>query len=76
MPSMPKRGRGRRLWDREAVRFRRAAIGCYAVALPLAGLAVAWSRLAWLSAGAVLLAGFCCERSALFARRMVGRGHE
>ena len=72
MPSMPKRGRGRRLWDREAVRFRRAAIGCYAAALPLAGLAVAWSRLAWLAAGAVLLAGCCCERSALFARRLAG----
>ena len=54
MPGMPRRGRGRRLWEREAVRFRRAAIGCYAVALPLAGLAVAWSRLAWLAAVAVL----------------------
>ena len=75
MPGMPRRGRGRRLWDRRAVLFQRAAFGCYPAALLLAGLALAWSRLAWLAAGAALLAGFCCERSAQFARRMMGRGH-
>ena len=76
MPGMPRRGRGRRLWDREAVRFRRAALGCYVVALLLAGLAVAWSRLAWLAAGAVLLAGLWCERSAAFAQRFAERDED
>ena len=76
MPGMPRRGRGRRLWDREAVRFRRAAISCYAVALPLAGLALAWSRLAWLAAGAVLLTGLWCERTAAFARRFAERNED
>ena len=70
MPGMPRRGKGRRLWDREAVRFRRAALGCYAAALPLAGLTLGWSRVAWLAVGAALLAGLWCERTAIFARRL------
>ena len=72
---MPKRRR-RRLWDGKAVLFRQAALGCYVAAVALAGLALAWSRLVWLAAGAVLLAGFCCERSALFAHRFAERGEE
>jgi hypothetical protein len=77
MPDTPRGGRRRRgPWEREAARFRRAAVACYAAALPLAGLALRWSRLAWLAAGAALLAGLCCERGVLFAQRMRGRGHE
>ena len=54
---------------------RWAAIGCYAAALPLAGLALR-SRMVWPAVGAALLAGFCYERSALFAHRFVECGHE
>ena len=56
--------------------FRQAALGCHAVALLLAGLAVAWSRLAWLAAVAVLLAGLWCERTAAFARRLAERDED
>ena len=72
MPGMPRGGRRRprRSWGRKAVLLRRAALGCYAAALPLAGLALGWSRLAWLAVGAALLAGLWCERTAIFARRL------
>jgi len=50
--------------------LRRAALGCYAGALLLAGLALGWSRFAWLAAAAALLAGLWCERSAILARRL------
>jgi len=63
-------------WRREAERFRLAAIAYYVAALPLAGLALHRSRFAWFLVGAVLFAGLCCERGELFARRMVGLGHE
>ena len=77
MPDTPRGGRRRRgLWEREAARFRRAAVGCYAAALPLAVLALRWSRLAWLAAGAALLAGVCCERGATFAGRLAGHGRK
>ena len=77
MAGMP-RGGGRRphSWRREAERFRLAAIACYVAALPLAGLALHRSRLAWFAVGAALLAGFWCERGVLFAHRFVERGHE
>ena len=74
-PDMPKRRR-RRLWDRKAVLFRRVALGCYAAAVVLAVLALAWSRLAWVVAGAVLLAGLWCERTAAFARRFAERNED
>jgi hypothetical protein len=64
-----------RSWRRKVVLYRRVAIGCYVATLPLAGLAL-WSRAAWLAVGTVLLAGFRCERSSLFAYRFVERGHE
>ena len=76
MPGMSRRGRGRRLWDRKAVQFRRVALGCYAAALPFAALAVAWSRFAWLATAAVLLAGLWCERAAAFARRLAERDED
>ena len=50
--------------------------GGVAAALPLAGLALRWSRLAWLAVGAALLAGVCCERGATFAGRLAGHGRK
>ncbi len=76
MLGMPKRGRGRRLWDRKAVQFRRVALGCYAAALPFAALAVAWSRFAWLASAAALLVGLWCDRAAAFARRLAERDED
>jgi len=71
MPGMPRgksaRARRYRPWRRKAVVLRRAAAGCYAAAVLLAGLALAWSRAAWLAAAAALLAGFWCQRTATFA---------
>jgi hypothetical protein len=73
MAAVPRRGRRRRgSWEREAALFRRAALGCYAAALPLAGLGLR-SRVAWLAVGATLLAGLCCERGAAFAHRFARR---
>ena len=77
MPGMPRGGRGRRFWDRKAVLFWRAALGCHAAALPLAGLAVARSSVVvWLGAGLALLAGLWCQRSAAFARRLAERDED
>jgi hypothetical protein len=72
MPGMPRGKSGRRppTWGRKAVLLRRTAIGCYVAAVPLAGLALAWSRVAWLAAIVALLAGLWCERAAILARRL------
>jgi hypothetical protein len=70
MPAMPRgksaRVRRYRPWGRKAVLLERPAIGCYAAAIPLAGLALVrpWTVIA---AG---FAGFWCQRSAIFARRL------
>jgi hypothetical protein len=74
MPGTPRDGRRHGSWEREAARFRLAAVACYAAALPLAALALRWSRLAWLAAGAAVLAGLCCERGAAFASRFARPG--
>jgi hypothetical protein len=76
MPGRSRGGKRRGSWEREAARFRWAAVGCYAVALPLAGLALRWSRPAWLAVGAALLAGVCRERGATFAGRLAGYGRK
>ena len=71
MPGMPRGRSGRRSppWGRKAVPLERAAIGCYAAAVLLAGLALVRPWTAWpaLAAG---FAGFWCQRSAIFARRL------
>ncbi len=71
MPDM-RGGRSARVgryrpWRRKAVLLRRAALACYAAAVLLAVLALAWSRGAWLAAAAALLAGLWCRRTATFA---------
>ena len=77
MPGMPRgrsgRARRRRLWDRKAVQFRRAALGCYAAAVALAVVVFLWSPAVWPGIAAVLLAGLWCERGAAFARRLAER---
>ena len=74
MPGMPRGGRRRPTWwEREAVLFRRAALGCYAAAVLLAALAYVWSWLAWLAAAAALLAGLWCRRTATFAGELEDR---
>ena len=77
MPGRP-RGGGRRhgSWEREAARFRRAAVGCYAAALPLAAVGLTRSRPVWLGACVALLAGLWCQRSAAFARRLAERDED
>jgi hypothetical protein len=77
MPGMP-RGRSARVgryrpWRRQAVLLRRGATGCYAAAVLLASLALAWSRSAWLAAAVALLGGFWCQRSATFAGQLEDR---
>jgi len=73
---MPRGRRRPRSWARKALLFRRAAVGCYAAALPLALLAFRWSRPAWLATVALLLAGSWCERGALLAFWTVERRRE
>lgn len=60
----------RRPWRRKAVLFRRAALGCYATAVLLVGLALAWSSGAWLAAAAASLAGLWCQRTAIFVAEL------
>ena len=73
MPGMPRRGRGRRLWDRKAEVLRWAAVGCYAAALPLAAVGLTRPRAVWFGAGIALLAGLWCQRSAALAQRLKDR---
>jgi hypothetical protein len=74
MPGMPRGRRARvrryRPWRRKAVLLRRAALACYGAAVLLVGLALAWSRGAWLAAAAALLAGLWCRRTATFAAQL------
>ena len=69
MPGMPGGGGRPPTRGRKAVLLERAAIGCYAAAIPLAGLALVRPWTAWLAIAAGF-AGFWCQRSAIFARRL------
>ena len=71
MPGMPRGKSGKRppTWGRKAVLLERAAIGCYAACTLLAGLALVRPWTAWLVVAAGF-AGFWCQRSAIFARRL------
>ena len=77
MPDPPRGGSRRRgSWEREAARFWRAAVACYAAALPLAAVGLTRSRPVWLGGCVALLAGLRCQRSAAFARRLAERDED